>query len=100
MIQCRPGAAHWAYFILFGLLGAIFVAIPWLASPSSQIDPITWLRIMACVPIGMGVWAVWLLRARVVSLSLCGALAVYDHHERLPALTGEALDGVERTLTD
>ncbi len=40
-----------------------------------------------------------LLRARVLSVFLCGALAAYGHHERLPALVREAVAGVERTLT-
>jgi aminoglycoside phosphotransferase (APT) family kinase protein len=37
-----------------------------------------------------------LLRARVLSFFLCGTLAVYGEHERLPALKREALDGLKR----
>jgi aminoglycoside phosphotransferase (APT) family kinase protein len=39
-----------------------------------------------------------LLRARVLSLFLCGSLAVYGRHEGLPALEREAIAGIERTL--
>jgi aminoglycoside phosphotransferase (APT) family kinase protein len=41
-----------------------------------------------------------LLRSRVLSLFLCGTLAVYGDHERLPALMREALSGLERTLSN
>ena len=41
-----------------------------------------------------------LLRARILSLFLCGALAVYGHHERLPGLVRESILGIERTLVD
>ena len=41
-----------------------------------------------------------LLRARVVAVFLCGALAVYGHHETLPALVRESVASIERTLTD
>ena len=39
-----------------------------------------------------------LLCARILALFLCGTLAVYGHHEGLPALKGEALLGLDRTL--
>lgn len=39
-----------------------------------------------------------LLRARVLSLFLCGSLAVYGRHERQPPLEREAIAGMERTL--
>ncbi len=39
-----------------------------------------------------------LLRGRILALFLCGTLAVYGHHERLPALQREALAGLDRTL--
>jgi len=39
-----------------------------------------------------------LLRARVLSLFLCGALAVFARHQRLPALEREAVAGLDRTL--
>lgn len=39
-----------------------------------------------------------LLRARVLSLFLCGTLAVYGRHEGLPALEREAIAGLERTV--
>jgi aminoglycoside phosphotransferase (APT) family kinase protein len=39
-----------------------------------------------------------LLRARILSLFLCGTLAVYGHHERMPQLRREALAGLERTV--
>lgn len=39
-----------------------------------------------------------LLRARVLSLFLCGTLAVYGRHEGLPALEREAIDSLERTV--
>jgi aminoglycoside phosphotransferase (APT) family kinase protein len=37
-----------------------------------------------------------LLRARVLALSLCGALAAYAHDEALPSLEREAVAGLER----
>jgi aminoglycoside phosphotransferase (APT) family kinase protein len=39
-----------------------------------------------------------LLRARVLALCLCAILAVYAHHEGMPGVEGEALDGLERTV--
>jgi aminoglycoside phosphotransferase (APT) family kinase protein len=39
-----------------------------------------------------------LLRARVLSLFLCGALAVFARHRRLPALERECVAGLERTI--
>ena len=39
-----------------------------------------------------------LLRGRILALFLCGTLALYGHHERLPALEREALAGLERTM--
>jgi aminoglycoside phosphotransferase (APT) family kinase protein len=39
-----------------------------------------------------------LLRARVLSLFLCGALAVFGRHQELPALQRESVAGLERTL--
>jgi aminoglycoside phosphotransferase (APT) family kinase protein len=39
-----------------------------------------------------------LLRARILSLFLCGTLAVYGHHEGMPQLRREALAGLERTV--
>ena len=41
-----------------------------------------------------------LLRARVLALFLCTALAVYAHHERMPRLEREALAGLGRTCED
>jgi aminoglycoside phosphotransferase (APT) family kinase protein len=41
-----------------------------------------------------------LLRARVLSLFLCGALAVYARHQRLRPLERETIAGIERTLAD
>jgi aminoglycoside phosphotransferase (APT) family kinase protein len=38
-----------------------------------------------------------LLRARVLSLFLCGTLALFGHHEGLPALEREAVAGLDRT---
>jgi aminoglycoside phosphotransferase (APT) family kinase protein len=38
-----------------------------------------------------------LLRARVLSLFLCGTLALFGHHEGLPALKREAIAGLDRT---
>ncbi len=37
-----------------------------------------------------------LLRARVLSLFLCGTLALFGHHEGLPALEREAIAGLDR----
>jgi len=39
-----------------------------------------------------------LLRARLLSLFLCGTLALYGHHEGMAQLKREALAGLERTL--
>jgi aminoglycoside phosphotransferase (APT) family kinase protein len=39
-----------------------------------------------------------LLRARILSLFLCGTLAVYGHHEAMPELKREAIAGLDRTL--
>jgi aminoglycoside phosphotransferase (APT) family kinase protein len=39
-----------------------------------------------------------LLRARILSLFLCGTLALYGHHEGMPRLEREALAGLDRTL--
>jgi aminoglycoside phosphotransferase (APT) family kinase protein len=39
-----------------------------------------------------------LLRGRILALFLCGTLALYGHHEGLPALRREALAGLERTM--
>ena len=39
---------------------------------------------------------VQLLRARVLALFLCGTLAVYGHHEGLPALEREAIARLDR----
>ena len=41
-----------------------------------------------------------LLRARVLSLFLCGSLAVYARHEGLPALERGGVAGLERTIAD
>lgn len=41
-----------------------------------------------------------LLRARVLSLFLCGALAVHAHHEGFERIERETLAGLERTLAD
>jgi hypothetical protein len=38
-----------------------------------------------------------LLRARVLSLFLCGTLALFGRHEGLPALEREAIAGLDRT---
>jgi aminoglycoside phosphotransferase (APT) family kinase protein len=38
-----------------------------------------------------------LLRGRILSLFLCGTLAVYGRHEGLPALEREAIEGLART---
>jgi aminoglycoside phosphotransferase (APT) family kinase protein len=40
------------------------------------------------------------LRARILALFICGALAVYAHHERIPALKHEALLGLDRTIRE
>jgi aminoglycoside phosphotransferase (APT) family kinase protein len=39
-----------------------------------------------------------LLRARILSLFLCGTLALYGHHEGMPQLKREALAGLDRTI--
>lgn len=39
-----------------------------------------------------------LLRARILSLFLCGTLAVYGHHEGMPRLKREAVAGLHRTI--
>jgi hypothetical protein len=39
-----------------------------------------------------------LVRARVLSLFLCGTLAVYARHEGLPVLEREAVESLERTV--
>jgi aminoglycoside phosphotransferase (APT) family kinase protein len=39
-----------------------------------------------------------LLCARILSLFLCGTLAVYGHHEGMPTLKREALAGLDRTV--
>jgi aminoglycoside phosphotransferase (APT) family kinase protein len=39
------------------------------------------------------------LRARILSLFLCGTLAVYGHYEGMPALTHGALAGLDRTMS-
>jgi hypothetical protein len=39
-----------------------------------------------------------LLCARILSLFLCGTLALYGHHERMPRLKREALAGLDRTI--
>jgi aminoglycoside phosphotransferase (APT) family kinase protein len=39
-----------------------------------------------------------LLCARILALFLCGTLAIYGHHEGMPALKREALDGLDRTV--
>ncbi len=41
-----------------------------------------------------------LLRARILTLFICGALAVYAHHERMPALKREAVLGLDRTIRE
>jgi aminoglycoside phosphotransferase (APT) family kinase protein len=41
-----------------------------------------------------------LLCARILSLFICGTLAVYAHLERLPALKHEALVGLDRTIRE
>jgi aminoglycoside phosphotransferase (APT) family kinase protein len=40
-----------------------------------------------------------LLCARILSLFLCGTLAVYGHHEGMPRLKREAIAGLDRTIT-
>jgi hypothetical protein len=37
-----------------------------------------------------------LLRARVLAIFLCAVLALYAHHEGLPAVAREALRGLQR----
>jgi aminoglycoside phosphotransferase (APT) family kinase protein len=39
-----------------------------------------------------------LLCGRILALFLCGTLAVYGHHEAMPALKREALAGLDRTI--
>ena len=39
-----------------------------------------------------------LLCARILSLFLCGTLALYGHHEGMPRLRREAIAGLERTI--
>jgi aminoglycoside phosphotransferase (APT) family kinase protein len=39
-----------------------------------------------------------LLCGRILSLFLCGTLAVYGHHEGMPLLKSEAIAGLDRTL--
>jgi aminoglycoside phosphotransferase (APT) family kinase protein len=39
-----------------------------------------------------------LVRARVLALSLCAALALYGHHEGMPGVRREALEGLERAV--
>jgi aminoglycoside phosphotransferase (APT) family kinase protein len=39
-----------------------------------------------------------LVCARILALFLCGALAIYGHHEGMPALKREALIGLDRTV--
>ena len=39
-----------------------------------------------------------LLCARILSLFLCGTLALYGHHEGMPALRREAVAGLDRTI--
>jgi aminoglycoside phosphotransferase (APT) family kinase protein len=41
-----------------------------------------------------------LLRGRVLSIFLCGTLALWGHHERVENVRREALAGLERTLAD
>ena len=41
-----------------------------------------------------------LLRARVLALFLCAALALYGHHEGMTNVKREALQGLERTVED
>jgi aminoglycoside phosphotransferase (APT) family kinase protein len=41
-----------------------------------------------------------LLRARILALFICGTLAVYAHHERMPTLKHEALLGLGRTIRE
>jgi aminoglycoside phosphotransferase (APT) family kinase protein len=38
------------------------------------------------------------LRARVITLSICTALSLYAHHEAMPSVEREALEGLERTV--
>lgn len=39
-----------------------------------------------------------LARARVIALSVCAALAAYAHHEGMPGVKREALEGLERAV--
>jgi aminoglycoside phosphotransferase (APT) family kinase protein len=39
-----------------------------------------------------------LLCARILSLFLCGTLALYGHHEGMPQLEREAVAGLDRTM--
>jgi aminoglycoside phosphotransferase (APT) family kinase protein len=41
-----------------------------------------------------------LLRARILALSLCAVLALYGHHENLPAVEAEALIGLDRAAAE
>jgi aminoglycoside phosphotransferase (APT) family kinase protein len=41
-----------------------------------------------------------LVRARVLALSLCAALAAYGHGERMGSVEREALDGLTRAALD
>jgi aminoglycoside phosphotransferase (APT) family kinase protein len=41
-----------------------------------------------------------LLRARVLALNLCAVLALYAHHERMPALERESIAGVARACLE
>ena len=38
-----------------------------------------------------------LVRSRVLALNLCAILALYGHHEGMPAVKAEALAGLDRT---
>ena len=40
-----------------------------------------------------------LLRARVLALFLCAVLAAYGHHERMPNVEREAVEGLDRAVT-
>ena len=39
-----------------------------------------------------------LICGRILALFVCGTLAVYGHHEGMPALKREALAGLDRTI--
>jgi len=41
-----------------------------------------------------------LLRARILAFSLCAVLALYGHHEDMPAVKAEALIGLDRAATE